>query len=206
MLDETANSTTSSNEAKDAVSDASPSAHHVQGGSSTGNSAHSATPHSSPSHLMDESDIGAMDTSEPRSQLDTLLRLEDQRLQTGDPRDKSHSPDENLNVSNFPKLFGPTQDFAALFGLTSLLPSGSNGSQTTSTSSGSTNATATATVTIKNGSELAKALGGKQNGRQSNTFSQLDLGSSKLNNFMQEYVKNNWQMPEDCKFFFKNCK
>jgi hypothetical protein len=189
LLDETANSTTSSNEAKDA----SPSGHHhVQGGSSTGNSAHSATPHSSPSHLLDESD-GVVDTTEPRSQLDNLLQLEDQRMQSSDPRDKSHSPDENLNVANFPKLFGGTQDFAALFGLTSLLPSGSQ------TSSPTTSATATATVTVKSGSELAKALGGKSNGRH-NSFSQLDLGGSRMNDFMQNYVKNNWQLPEECKF------
>lgn len=86
LVDETANSTTSSNE-KDVVSDASPTAHHIQGGSSTGNSAHSATPHSSPSHLLDDSDVG-METTEPRSRLDNLLRLEDQRMQSNDQRDK----------------------------------------------------------------------------------------------------------------------
>lgn len=187
-MDETAQSTTSSNETKDPAPDSSPSAHHVQGGSSTGNSAHSATPHSSPSRLIDESDI--MDTTEPRSQLDRLLGLEDQR-------DKSHSPDENLNVANFPKLFGPTQDFAALFGLTSLLSSSSGSGSQSTTSQPS--ATATATVTVKNGSELAKALG-KTSGKQGSTSSQLDLNGPQMGEFMKNYMKNNWQVPENCKF------
>jgi hypothetical protein len=201
LLDETAHSTTSSNETKDVTLDASPSAHHVQGGSSTGNSAHSATPHSSPSRIIDESDM--IDGTEPQSQLDNLLRLEDQRMH-GD-RDKSHSPDENLNVSKFPKLFGPSQDFAALFDLSTLLGS-TSGNSSQQTSSHQMGATATATVTVKQGSEIAKALS-KSNGRhagtsgtQSTTNALSQLGLSNTQIFINNYAKNNWQMPEDCKF------
>lgn len=195
LLDETANST-SSNETKEiAGPDSSPHAHHVQGGSSTGNSAHSATPHSSPSRLTEDTEM--VDTNEPRNQLENLLRLEEQR----------HSPDENLNVSNFPKLFGQGQDFATLFGLTSLLSSSSGSGQNSSSTSQTPSATATATVTIKSGSELAKALG-KSNGRHagssssaSNGLSQLDFTGSQINEFMKNCMKNNWQMPDDCKSF-----
>ncbi|KAI6240435.1 D-3-phosphoglycerate dehydrogenase [Aphelenchoides fujianensis] len=186
ILDETFHSTTSSNE-KDAASDAS-SSHVVQGGSST--SAHSATPTTSPNRVLDDSDL--MDVDGPRGRLDALLRLEEQRSLQAD-RDKSHSPDENLNISNFAqKLFEPStaNDLAALLGLSSSLFNGSTGASTP---------TATATATITTGSELAKALT-KCNGKPVASTQQAAFPSFdglQMNEMMESYVKNNWQLPED---------
>ncbi|KAI6234727.1 D-3-phosphoglycerate dehydrogenase [Aphelenchoides fujianensis] len=172
----TFHSTTSSNE-KDAASDAS-SSHVVQGGSST--SAHSATPTTSPNRVLDDSDL--MDVDGPRGRLDALLRLEEQRSLQAD-RDKSHSPDENLNISNFAqKLFEPStaNDLAALLGLSSSLFNGSTGASTP---------TATATATITTGSELAKALT-KCNGKPVASTQQAAFPSFdglQMNEMMESY-------------------
>ncbi|KAI6206153.1 D-3-phosphoglycerate dehydrogenase [Aphelenchoides besseyi] len=191
VLDETVQSTNSSNDTKDAASDAS-SSHLIQGGSSTGHSAHSATPTTSPTRITDETET--TEGEQPRGRLDALLRLEEQRtLQTD--RDKSHSPDENLNISNFAQKLFELSSHTDLAALLSLSTSLFNGSSTTSTSTPS----ATATATVKTGSELAKALT-KCNGKPVTSTQQAafpTFDNLQMNEMVENYVKNNWQLPED---------
>ena len=193
--------------------------------SSSTAAAHSATPPPG----ADESSGGLelMDVDGPparRSRLDVLLRLEEQRA-TQAERDKSTSPDENLNIANFAQklLEQPTgsSDIAALFNnLTSALVANAAAAGSPTTSSSARTATAspavstltassaaaastTATVTAAAvGSELAKALT-KCNGKPVTSTQQAafpTFDNVKMSDFVEKYMKNNWQLPEDCKF------
>lgn len=172
--DDDEHQSTSSNDGKDSEKGAALT--------NTNTSASAATPTTSPLRLMD--DMEDHDNSSPKNRLDALLQLQEQRTME---RDKSHSPDENLNNLNLQKLFEPAQpDFASLFNF--FTPQAQRSPQKS------------------RGAGLMKVINKvqKMKERESQAAAaaalQQQLGAAQLaSNYVEQYLKNNWTIPEDGK-------
>ncbi|CAD5235100.1 unnamed protein product [Bursaphelenchus xylophilus] len=160
--------------------------------SNTNTSASAASPTTSPLRLLEDIEMDTS-SSQPKKGLDALLQLQDQR-------EKSHSPDENLNSLTFDsfKIFDSNNqpDFNALFSLAGLSAPSTRTPPTQSTPTKS-----------RPGSELMKALNRVQSRKKEkeaqaaaaaaaafqNQFGALQQASE----YVEKYIKNNWSTPED---------
>lgn len=139
-----------------------------------------------PSNHESDSEMVDVEETSPQSRLDQLLRLEEQRAEA--ERDKSTSPDENLNLNmqNFAQklLDSPPAPFlppTSLFG-TGLLP-------TPAIDSLFSLQHLAAKLTRNGGSELLRALNSRQPCRSP--------PAPHVTEIINKYITNNWDLPEN---------